>query len=76
MPWFQRIEEYCVWKGQATKEEQCKESSTFLAQTIHLRDDEPGDELGSWLFQFVSVSFFSSFFSVFGSFKVNFTWTF
>ena len=25
------FEEYSVWKGQATKEEKCKKSSTFLA---------------------------------------------
>ena len=25
------FEEYSVWKGQATKEEKCKNSSTFLA---------------------------------------------
>ena len=25
------FEEYCVWKGQATKEEVCKSNSTFLA---------------------------------------------
>ena len=25
------FEEYCVWKGQATKEEVCEKSSTFLA---------------------------------------------
>ena len=28
MSWFQGIS---VWKGQATKEEKCKKSSTFLA---------------------------------------------
>ena len=25
------IEEYCIWKGQATKAEKCKNISTFLA---------------------------------------------
>ena len=30
--------EYCVWTGQATKEEVCKKSSTFFgSKTIHLR---------------------------------------
>ena len=42
------FEDYYLWKGQATKEELCKNFSTFL-ELKHLKDDEPGDELGSWL---------------------------
>ena len=30
----------------------------FGSKAINLKDGEPGDELGSWLSQFVSVSFF------------------
>ena len=53
-----------------------KKSNFFGSKTIHLRDEEPGAELGSWLSQFVSVTFFhrkNVLFSVFASFKVNFT---
>ena len=45
--------------------------SFFGFRTIHLRDDEPGDERGSWLSQFISVSE-KMYFSVFTSFKVKF----
>ena len=48
----------------------------FGSKTIHLSDDEPGDELGSWLSQFTSFSFFhikkKFFFPFFASFKVKF----
>ena len=53
-----------------------KEFNFFVSKTIHLRDDEPRDEPRSWLPQFVTVSFFhrkNVLFSVFASFKVNFT---
>ena len=49
------LEEYCVWKGQATREEVCVSNPTFFnSKTIHLKDDEPR----TWWAQFVSVSFF------------------
>ena len=53
-----------------------KEEILFGSKTVHLRDDEPGDEPGSCLPQFISVSFFhrkNILFSVFTSSKVNFT---
>ena len=45
----------------------------FGSKTIHLRDDELGDEPGSWLSKFISVSFFhrKSFFSVLAFFKAK-----
>ena len=49
------LEEYCVWKGQATWEEVCVSNSTFFnSKTIHLKDDVPR----TWWVQFVSASFF------------------
>ena len=49
----------------------------FGSKTFHLSDDEPGDELGSWLSQFISFSFFHRkngcfFLPFFASFKVKF----
>ena len=46
----------------------------FVTKAIHLRDDESGDEPGSWLSRFISVSVFHKkiFFSSFDSFKVKF----
>ena len=59
-----------------TKQEVCKSKSIFFFGTkaIHLKDDEPGNEPGSWLSRFISVSVFHKkiFFSSFDSFKVKF----
>ena len=46
----------------------------FGTKAIHLRDDEPGNEPGSWLSRFISVSVFHKkfFFSSFDSFKAKF----
>ena len=38
------FEEYCIWIGQATKEEVCKSNSTFFALKRFIWDDELGDD--------------------------------
>ena len=56
------------------KKSYVKRVQLFDSKTIHLRDDEPGDEPGSWFFRFVTVSFFhrkNVLFSVFASCKVH-----